>query len=86
VTSNVKWSAPAFFRGTLTSVDCSTEPSAVLTVASGSKTLKLKIADKNHVIVIGADQLHCAWTMKKVAVNYRQGETGETDVISLEIQ
>ena len=85
-TSNVKWSAPTFFRGSLTSVDCSTEPSAVLTVASGSKTLKLKIADKHHVIVIGADQLHCAWTMKKVAVNYRQGETGETDVISLEIQ
>jgi hypothetical protein len=67
-------------------VDCSNEPSAVLTVRSGSKTMKLKIADKHHVIVIGADQLHCAWTMKKVAVNYRQGGTGETDVISLEIQ
>jgi Tfp pilus assembly protein PilF len=86
VTPDVKWSAPAFFRGSLTSVDCSNEPSAVLTVASRSKTLKLKIADKRHVIVIGADQLQCAWTMKKVAVNYRQRDTGETDVISLEIQ
>jgi cytochrome c-type biogenesis protein CcmH/NrfG len=85
-TANVKWSAPTFLLGSLSSVDCSNEPSAVLTVLSGSKTLKLKIADKHHVIVIGADQLHCAWTMKKVAVNYRQGGTGETDVISLEIQ
>jgi Tfp pilus assembly protein PilF len=86
VTANVKWSAPTFLLGSLSSVDCSNEPSAVLTVLSGSKTLKLKIADKHHVIVIGADQLHCAWTMKEVAVNYRQGGTGETDVISLEIQ
>jgi Tfp pilus assembly protein PilF len=85
-TADVKWGAPTFLRGSLSSVDCSNEPSAVLTVLSGSKTLKLKIADKDHVIVIGADQLHCAWTMKKVAVNYRQGGTGETDVISLEIQ
>ena len=85
-TADVKWSAPTFLRGSLSSVDCSEEPSAVLTVLSGSKTLKLKIADKHHVIVIGADQLHCAWTMKKVAVNYRQGGTGQTDVISLEIQ
>jgi Flp pilus assembly protein TadD len=84
--ADVKWGAPIFLRGSLSSVDCSTEPSALLSIASGSKTLKLKVADKHHVIVIGADQFSCAWTVKKVAVNYRQGGTGETDVISLEIQ
>jgi len=81
-----KWGPPIFLRGTISAVDCSVEPSAVLTLSSGSKTIKLKIADRSHVILIGADQFSCSWTKKKAAVNYRQSEAGDTSVMSLEIQ
>jgi hypothetical protein len=81
-----KWGPPIFLRGTISSVDCSSDPSAILTVSSESRTVKLKIADKGQVILIGADAFSCAWTNKKVAVNYRQGEGGETNVMSLELQ
>jgi hypothetical protein len=81
----VKWGAPIFIHGTLSGVDCSTEPAAVLTVSSGSTTLKLKVANRTHLILMGADQFSCSWTKQKVAINYRASE-GDTDVISLEIQ
>lgn len=81
-----KWGPPIFLRGTISAVDCSAEPSAVLTVSSASKTLTLKVADRNHLILIGADQFSCAWAKKKVAVNYRQNEAGDTSVMSLELQ
>jgi tetratricopeptide (TPR) repeat protein len=79
-------SAAKFIRGTLNSVDCTTEPSAVLTVVSGSQTLKMQVADRNHVVLIGTDQFSCSWTRQKVAVNYREGDAGKISVISLEIQ
>jgi Flp pilus assembly protein TadD len=85
-TTGPKWGPPIFLRGTVSKVDCSTEPSALLTVLSGSKTLQLKVVDKSHVILMNADQFSCAWSNKKVAVNYRQSETGDTSVISLELQ
>jgi len=75
-----------FARGTLTSVDCSKAPSAILTVSSGSKILKLTIADKDQMVLIGEDHFSCSWSKKKVAVNFRQGDAGENSVISLEIQ
>jgi tetratricopeptide (TPR) repeat protein len=81
-----KWGVPIFLRGTVKNVDCSTEPTALLVISSGSKTLKLKVADKAHVILIGADQFSCEWSNKKVAVNYRQNDAGDTNVMSLEIQ
>lgn len=81
-----KWGAPIFLRGTISAVDCSADPSAVLTVSSGSGTIKLKIADKHQLILIGADEFSCSWTNKKVAVNYRQDGGGETKVMSLELQ
>ena len=52
-----KWGAPIFVRGTVSRVDCSAEPSAILNLSSGSKTVQLKIADKAHVILIGADRV-----------------------------
>jgi tetratricopeptide (TPR) repeat protein len=75
-----------FVRGTLTDVDCSTPPFAILTVVSGAKTWKMKVADTNHVIVIGADRFSCAWNKQKVALNYRETPEGDSSVISLEIQ
>jgi tetratricopeptide (TPR) repeat protein len=75
-----------FLRGTLSAADCSSPPLAVLTVISGTKSWKMKIADRNHFILIGADAFSCSWNSQKVAVNYRETADGEANVISLEIQ
>jgi tetratricopeptide (TPR) repeat protein len=79
-------SAAKFLRGTLTNVDCSTPPLATLTVVSGAKTWKMNVADKSHVILIGAADFSCAWSKQKVALNYRETSNGEGNVISVEIQ
>lgn len=81
-----KISIAKFVRGTLTGVDCTTPPRALLTVVSGTKTLKMKVGDTNHVILIGADQFSCSWNKQKVALNYRESADGEANVVSLEIQ
>jgi hypothetical protein len=75
-----------FLRGTLTGVDCSTDPVAVLTVVSGSQTRKMKVADKTHLVLIGAERFSCSWSRQQVAINYRESEDGVANVISLEIQ
>jgi hypothetical protein len=75
-----------FLRGTLTGVDCSTDPIAILTIVSGSQTRKMKVADKTHLVLIGAEQFSCSWTRQQVAINYRESENGLASVISLEIQ
>jgi Tfp pilus assembly protein PilF len=80
-------SGPAkFLKGMLIHADCTTSPSAVLTVVSGTKSWKIKIADRNHLVLIGADEFSCSWDKQKVAVNYRETASGEGSVISLEIQ
>jgi tetratricopeptide (TPR) repeat protein len=79
-------SATKYVRGVLTNVDCSTPPFATLTVVSGAKTWKMKVADTSHAILIGAHEFNCAWVKKKVALNYRPTSEGEGNVISLEIQ
>ncbi len=80
-------SGPArFLKGMLTNVDCSTPPSVLLTVVSGTKAWMMKVADRNHLILIGADEFSCSWNKQKVAVNYHETAAGEGSVISLEIQ
>jgi len=79
-------SAAKFIRGTLSSVDCSAPPIATLTLVSGAKTWKMKVAHTNHLVLIGADKFSCAWSKQKVALNYRETSEGEGNVISLEIQ
>ena len=86
VKKDATWGPPKFIHGLLSSVDCSTEPAAVLTLMVGAKTLKLSLADRNHVILIGSDQFSCSWSKRKVAVNYRESATGETSVMSVELQ
>jgi tetratricopeptide (TPR) repeat protein len=75
-----------FLKGTITAVDCSAPPSAVLTIASGTSTWTMKAADSTRVILIGADQFSCAWNKQKVAVNYRKTGADSGSIISLEIQ
>ena len=84
--ASTNFSAAKFIRGTVSSVDCSTPPLAVLTMVSGAKTWRMKVADINHLVLIGADKFSCAWNKQKVAVNYRETSEGEDSVISLKIQ
>jgi Flp pilus assembly protein TadD len=78
--------AAKFLKGKLVTVDCSTPPSAVVTVVSGSKTWKFHSGNGSQIIVIGADSFSCEWTNQNVAVNYRVTGDGTGDIISLEIQ
>ena len=77
---------PKFLKGQLVSVDCTQAPTAVLTVTSDGRTLKMRVADTQHAIVIGADEFSCGWTKKKVAVNYRESPDGQMNVMTVEIQ
>ncbi len=90
LSSPVTAPAPAgqvkFIQGTLTNVDCSTPPMAALTVVSGSTTWTMQVADRNHFVLIGADEFSCAWNKQKVALNFRETADREGNVVSLEIQ
>jgi len=77
--------ATKYIRGVLTNVDCSAPPVATLTVVYGAQTLKMKVADTGHVVLIGADAFSCLWNQQKVAVNYRENSDGEGSVVSLEV-
>lgn len=80
-------SVPAnFLKGKLVKVDCSAAPTAILTVVSGTKTWKMKVADTRHAIVIGADNFSCNWTNQKIALNYHPTGDAEGAVMSVEIQ
>jgi len=75
-----------FVKGTLTSVDCSRAPAAVLTVNTASKSLKLRTADYKSLLVIGEDGLSCEWRNRRVSINYKAGGAADGDLVSLEIQ
>jgi tetratricopeptide (TPR) repeat protein len=84
--------AVKFLQGTLTHVDCSTPQQASFILisegpsASGGRSWKMNVADRSHLIVIGADAFSCEWTKQKVAVNYRETAAAEGSVVSLEVQ
>jgi Flp pilus assembly protein TadD len=86
VSAPVMPGAAKFLKGKLVTVDCSTPPSAVVTVISGSKTWKFHSGNGSQIIVIGADRFSCEWTNQNVAINYRVNGDGTGDIISLEIQ
>jgi tetratricopeptide (TPR) repeat protein len=75
-----------FVRGVLTAVDCSSPPSALLTVVAGTKSWKMKVTDTNHVVMLGADKFSCSWARQKVALNYRVTGDAEGTVVSLELE
>lgn len=74
-----------FVKGKLVAVDCSSAPQALLNVMVGGRSLKLHIGDSKHVVLIGADEFSCEWKNKSVALNYRERQNGEGDVVSLEV-
>ena len=74
-----------FLKGKLVQVDCSQPPAAVLTVVSGKSTFKLRVADSQKLVLVGADAFSCDWRNRDVAVNYREGGQAGGDLISLEL-
>jgi len=75
-----------FLKGTLTRIDCSHPPVAVLTVAIGVKTLKLRTGDYKSLVLVGADEFSCEWGRRAVIVNYKAGGKADGDVVSLELR
>ncbi len=75
-----------FLKGTLLTVDCSSQPAATLSLTSAGKTWHMQIADRAKVVLIGAEQFSCGWKNVKVAVNYKNSGALQGDIISLELQ
>jgi tetratricopeptide (TPR) repeat protein len=75
-----------FAKGLLVTVDCSKAPVALLTVNTGARAMKLRVADYKSLLVIGEDSFSCEWKNRRVAVNYRAGGMNDGDLISLEVQ
>lgn len=74
-----------YLKAKLLSVDCSIPPSAIVTVTSGSKTLKLRAADSNSLPLVGAAQFSCEWKDRLVSVNYKASSASGGDLVSLEL-
>jgi tetratricopeptide (TPR) repeat protein len=75
-----------FLKGKLLTVDCAPSPAAVLTVTSGTRTVKLWTEDYKSLLLIGADEFSCGWKNRPVAVNYKAGGKADGDLVSLEVQ
>ena len=85
-TTRVAPALVSYMTGILVQADCAAPPSAVLSVASGGKTWKLKVANTEKVVVIGADKFSCSWSHVRVALNFSPTAPNEGNVISLELQ
>jgi hypothetical protein len=75
-----------FLKGKLLKVDCAQTPAAVLTVAAGAKTLRLRAENFEALTLIGADAFSCDWKNRLVSVNYKAGGKADGDLVSLEVQ
>jgi tetratricopeptide (TPR) repeat protein len=75
-----------FLKGKLLKVDCAQTPAAVLTVAAGAKTLRLRAENFKALTLIGADAFSCDWKNRLVSVNYKAGGKADGDLVSLEVQ
>jgi tetratricopeptide (TPR) repeat protein len=75
-----------FIKGKLAGVDCSTAPQALLSVMAAGRSYKVHIRDTQHLVLLGADKFSCDWKNRNVALNYRERQDGDGDVVSLELQ
>ena len=74
-----------YTKGKLVSVDCSQPPAAIVTVATGTKTMKLRTSDYKSLMLVGVDAFSCDWTNRSVSVNYKPGGKADGDLVSLEV-
>jgi tetratricopeptide (TPR) repeat protein len=75
-----------FLKGKVVSVDCSQPPVAVVLLAEGKRSLKLRAADSSSVAVLGSDRFSCDWKDVPASVNYRAGGKLDGDLVSVEVQ
>jgi hypothetical protein len=75
-----------FMKASLVSVDCSRPPVAVVMVAAGNKTLKLRAADYKTVAVLGRGGFSCEWKDVAVSINYKSGGKMDGDLVSIEVR
>src|SRR5262249_40822297 len=75
-----------FLKGKLLSIDCGQAPAAVLVVAAGAKTIKLRTENYKSLTLIGAEEFSCGWKGRPVAINYKAGGKTDGDLVSLEVQ
>lgn len=78
--------ATKFVKGRLIAVDCSSPPSAVLTVSSDAGMLKLHSNDYRSLLLIGTDDFSCEWRDRQVTVNYKPNNGNDGDLVSLEMR
>jgi len=76
-----------FAKGRIVSVNCSQDPAAEITFATGNRTLHLHTRDHAKVIVMGDDKFSCRWEDLRASANYKAGaKSGEGDLVSIEVQ
>lgn len=75
-----------FIKGNLNRVECKPDGSAVLTVVSGQRTLRLHTPNPEKMLIIGDFKFACNWRGYKVAVNYKARDARSGDIVSLEVQ
>jgi tetratricopeptide (TPR) repeat protein len=75
-----------YAKGRLVSVDCSQQPSAVVTFSTGTKTMKLRAENYPSLTLIGAAQFSCDWANRAASVNYKAGGKADGDLVSLELR
>jgi hypothetical protein len=75
-----------FVKGRLIAVDCSTPPTAILTISAQGALLKLRSADYKSLLLIGADDFSCDWHDRQISVNYKPGGLSDGDLVSLEVR
>jgi hypothetical protein len=74
-----------YAKGKLVSVDCSQAPAAIVTVAAGGRTMKLRTNDYKSLMLVGEDTFSCDWANRSVSVNYKAGGKADGDLVSLEV-
>lgn len=74
-----------FVKGKIVSIDCSNAPTAVVTISSGKRMLKLRSENYQSMVVVGADQFSCDWRDRPVSANYKATGTSGGDLVSLEL-
>ncbi len=73
-----------YLKGHIVRVQCSSPPSADLTVNSAGQTWQMHVADRNVIVLIGVDHFDCGWHDTAVSINYKQSGKLRGDLISLE--
>jgi tetratricopeptide (TPR) repeat protein len=75
-----------FLKGKLIAVDCTQSPVAVLSIASATRTIRLRTENYKSLALIGADEFSCAWKNQLVSINYKAGGKTDGDLVSLELR